>query len=328
MKQTQGKDVFKKLCSSADVLVEPFRPGVMERLGLGPSVLMELNKRLVYARLSGFGQSGPLAMKAGHDINYLAVSGVLSKLGDSQKVNPPINLLGDFAGGGLICALGICMALFERVSSGQGQVIDSNIVEGTSYVSSWLWHGSKENSPIKQFLWLANRGRGENTLDGGAPFYNCYKTKDGKFVSIGALEPQFYSSLLSVLQLDPDKYSQIDFKRWPEIKQDFEKIFASKTQSEWIESFKDVDACFAPVIEFDQAYSYSHNKLRNSFLEDGTPRPSPLLSRTPAAPSCLESDHAQDTHQVLNEIGFSDKEIQDLKNKNVIELNVGAKAKL
>ncbi|XP_006875453.1 PREDICTED: alpha-methylacyl-CoA racemase [Chrysochloris asiatica] len=188
LKRPQGTEVLRRLCSRADVLLEPFRCGVMEKLQLGPEVLLRDNPKLIYARLSGFGQSGRLSTAAGHDINYLALSGVLSKIGSGEQLYAPLNLLADFGGGGLMCTLGILLALFERTRSGKGQVIDANMVEGTAYLSSFLWKTHKAG------LW--DRPRGQNLLDGGAPFYTTYRTADGQFMAVGAIEPQFYELLI------------------------------------------------------------------------------------------------------------------------------------
>ncbi|GBM31865.1 Alpha-methylacyl-CoA racemase, partial [Araneus ventricosus] len=190
-KKPASTSILSRLCSKADVLIDPFRPGVMERFKLGPSELCKLNPKLIYARLTGFGQGGPFSKMAGHDINYIAISGVLSALG-GKKPQHPINLMGDFAGGGLICALGICLALLDRHQSGKGQVIDTNMVEGSAYVSSWLWSSRSKLYPFP--LW--SRPRGKNILDGGAHFYQTYETKDGKFIAVGALEPPFYEAFI------------------------------------------------------------------------------------------------------------------------------------
>ncbi|NXS20616.1 AMACR racemase, partial [Mystacornis crossleyi] len=189
LKRPQGAAALRRLCGGADVLIEPFRHGVMEKLGLGPDVLLRENPRLIYARLTGFGQTGKYAKSAGHDINYLALSGVLSKLGRKNE-NPcaPLNILADFAGGGVMCAMGIVIALFERARSGRGQVIDASMVEGVAYLSSFLWKS--------QNLGLWSQPQGENMIDGGAPFYETYRTSDGKFMAVGALEPQFYEQLI------------------------------------------------------------------------------------------------------------------------------------
>ncbi|XP_046581515.1 alpha-methylacyl-CoA racemase-like isoform X2 [Haliotis rubra] len=315
LKQKKGIEVVKKLCSGADVLIEPFRPGVMEKLGLGPETLMVDNPGLVYARLTGYGQKGSLSHRAGHDINYIATSGVLSTLGRKHE-NPcaPVNLLGDFAGGGLMCALGVVLALFERTRSGRGQVVDANMVQGSAYVSNFLW-AMKDT-----FVWGAERG--ENLLDTGSPFYETYKTADGKFMSVGALEPQFYAALLKGLQLDPDKVSQYGDRK--EMKKIFTDIFLSKTRDEWTEAFRDLDACVEPILDMDEAPLHPHNQTNNTFLKN--PRggyeagPAPGLSRTPGV-STLEPQPVigQHTLEVLQDAGYSQEDIRSLVDAGAVE---------
>ncbi|XP_020662766.3 alpha-methylacyl-CoA racemase [Pogona vitticeps] len=320
LKQPLGPATLRRLCQKADVLIDPFRPGVLEKLGLGPDILCHDNPKLIYARLTGFGHAGKYAKMAGHDINYLAVSGVLSKLGRKDE-NPyaPINLLADFAGGGVMCAMGVIMALYERVTSGKGQVIDASMVEGTAYLSSFLWKS--------QNIGLWNRPRGENLLDSGAPFYETYKTADGKYMAVGALEPQFYAQLISGLGLDSRKLpSQMSFSDWPEMKKMFADIFIKKTQAEWCEIFDDTDACVTPVLTFDDVASHPHNKDRGSFLkndqEEISPRPSPVFSRTPATPSFKRDPFiGEHTKEVLLEYGFTKEEISKLLSLKVIESN-------
>ncbi|CAI5787707.1 alpha-methylacyl-CoA racemase [Podarcis lilfordi] len=320
LKQPRGAETLRRLCQKADVLIEPFRPGVMEKLGLGPDIVLQDNPKLIYARLTGFGQLGKYAKLAGHDINYLAVSGVLSKLGRKDE-NPyaPINLLADFAGGGVMCAMGIIMALYERTKSGKGQVIDASMVEGTAYLSSFLWKS--------QTIGLWNRSRGENLLDSGAPFYETYKTKDGKFMAVGALEPQFYKQFISGLGLDDSNLpGQMSFSDWPAMKNMFADLFSKKTQAEWCEIFDDVDACVTPVLAFDAAASHPHNKERGSFLkndqEEISPRPAPILSRTPATPSSKRDPFiGEHTEDILLDYGFSREEISQLHSLKVIEFN-------
>ncbi|XP_042660754.1 alpha-methylacyl-CoA racemase [Tyto alba] len=318
LKRPAGAAVLRRMCHRADVLIEPFRHGIMEKLGLGPEVLLQENPRLIYARLTGFGQSGKYARSAGHDINYLALSGVLSKLGRKGE-NPyaPINLLADFAGGGVMCALGIVLALYERTKSGKGQVIDASMVEGVAYLSSFLWKS--------QNLGLWNRPRGENLLDSGAPFYETYKTSDGRFMAVGAIEPQFYDQLIKGLGLDSDKLpSQLSFSDWSEMKKKFASIFAQKTQAEWCSIFDGTDACVTPVLSFDEVASHQHNKQRNSFIkndgEEISPRPAPLLSRTPAVPSCKRDPFiGEHTEEILLEYGFTMQEIAKLFSDKIIE---------
>ncbi|XP_062984239.1 alpha-methylacyl-CoA racemase [Elgaria multicarinata webbii] len=320
LKQPRGAATLRRLCQKADVLIEPFRPGVMEKLGLGPDILLQDNPKLIYARLTGFGHSGKCAKLAGHDINYLSVSGVLSKLGRKDE-NPyaPVNLLADFAGGGVMCAIGIVMALYECTKSGKGQVIDTSMVEGVAYLSSFLWKS--------QNLGLWNRPRGENLLDSGAPFYETYKTSDGKFMAVGALEPQFYAQFIQGLGLHSDKLpNQMSFSDWPEMKKLFAEVFSKKSQKEWCEIFDDSDACVTPVLTFDDVASYPHNKERGSFLkndqEEISPRPSPLFSRTPATPSSKRDPFiGEHTKEILLEYGFSKEEISELCSLKVIEFN-------
>ncbi|XP_006896861.1 PREDICTED: alpha-methylacyl-CoA racemase [Elephantulus edwardii] len=318
LKQPQGVQVLRRLCMRADVLLEPFRQGVMEKLQLGPEVLHRENPKLIYARLSGFGQSGKFSRMAGHDINYLALSGVLSRLGGNGKNPcPPLNLLADFAGGGLMCSLGIVIALFERTVSGKGQVIDANMVEGTAYLSSFLW------KTLKTGLW--EQPPGQNILDGGAPFYTTYQTADGGFMAVGAIEPQFYKLLLKGLGLNSAELpNQMNMADWPEIKKKFAAVFATKTKAEWCQIFDGTDACVTPVLSFEEVAHHDHPRERGSFIRDEgqdlSPRPAPLLLRTPATPS-LQRDSIIGEHskEILEEFGFSQKEIDELTSAKVIE---------
>lgn len=326
LKNTEGIALLRKLCIQSDVVLEPYRKGVMEKLGLGPRELLKENPRLIYARLTGYGQSGSYATAAGHDINYLAMSGLLSRLGRSgEKPYAPLNLLADFGGGGLTCALGIVLALLERTKSGKGQVIDASMVEGAAYMGSFVW---KSRS-----IGLWNRPRGENMLDSGAPFYDTYRTSDGKYMAVGAIEPQFYRQLLKGLELDAGELPpQMSFSDWPELRQIFTERFASKSQAEWSKVFDGTDACVTPVLFFDQVSSHPHNQERGSFMKDSSgeesPRPAPVLSRTPAEP-CLTSDPAigEHTAEVLQEFGFTSAQIDQMLAAGIIECNA-IKAKL
>lgn len=311
LKQPRGAAVLRRMCASADVLLEPFRCGVMEKLQLGPETLLKDNPKLIYARLSGFGQSGSFSKAAGHDINYLALSGVLSKIGQSgENPYPPLNLLADFGGGGLMCTLGIVLALLERTRSGQGQVIDANMVEGTAYLSSFLWK--------TQHTMLWGQPRGQNLLDGGSPFYTTYKTADGEFMAVGAIEPQFYQLLVKGLGLQSDELpTQMSIADWPEMKKKFADVFAKKTRAEWCQIFDGTDACVTPVLSVKEAVHHSHNRERASFITDEeqhtSPRPAPLLSRTPGVPSDKrDSFVGEHTEEVLREFGFSPDEIKQL----------------
>ncbi|XP_031299646.2 alpha-methylacyl-CoA racemase [Camelus dromedarius] len=318
LKQPRGAAVLRRLCARADVVLEPFRHGVMEKLQLGPEILQRENPKLIYARLSGFGQSGRFSRVAGHDINYLALSGVLSKIGRSGE-NPyaPLNLLADFAGGGLICALGIMLALFERTHSGRGQIIDASMVEGTAYLGSFLWKS----------LGLWSQPRGQNLLDGGAPFYATYRTADGGFMAVGAIEPQFYELLIKGLGLKPDELPhQMSTTDWPEMKKKFADVFAKKTKAEWCQIFDGTDACVTPVLTFEEVTHHGHNQDRGSFITDREqgviPRPAPLLSNTPAIPSSKRDPFVgEHTEEVLQEFGFSEEEINQLKSDKIIESN-------
>ncbi|XP_070780960.1 alpha-methylacyl-CoA racemase [Enoplosus armatus] len=326
LKTSQGVALLRKLCIQSDVVLEPYRKGVMESLGLGPQELQKENPCLIYARLTGYGQSGCYATAAGHDINYLAMSGLLSRMGRSEeKPYAPLNLLADFAGGGLTCALGIVLALLERTKSGKGQIIDASMVEGAAYVGSFVW---KSRS-----IGMWDRSRGQNMLDSGAPFYDTYQTSDGKYMAVGAIEPQFYRQLLKGLELDAGELPpQMSVSNWPELRQIFTERFASKTQADWSGIFDGTDACVTPVLTFDQVSSHPHNQERASFIKDSSgdesPRPAPVLSLTPAEP-CLASDPVIGEHtvDVLEEYGFTSAEIDQMRAAGVVECNV-VKAKL
>ncbi|KAM4709839.1 alpha-methylacyl-CoA racemase [Discoglossus pictus] len=320
LKCPEGVGLLKKLCKNFDVLIEPFRHGVMENLGLGPDVILKENPRLIYARLTGYGQSGIYAKSAGHDINYVGLSGLLSRLGkENENPTAPLNLLADFGGGGLMCALGIVMSLYERTRSGKGQIIDSSMVEGAAYLGSFVWKS--------QDIGLWSRPRGENLLDGGAPFYCTYKTSDDKYMAVGAIEPQFYKQLLKGLDLDHSSLpNQLSFSDWPEVKKIFEAKFRVKTQEEWCQIFDGTDACVTPILSFDEVAVHQHNKARGSFISnnegDISPRPAPLLSRTPADPASRSDPFVgEHTDEVLTEYGLSKAEISGLKAAGVIECN-------
>ncbi|XP_003965231.1 alpha-methylacyl-CoA racemase [Takifugu rubripes] len=318
LKTPEGVAVLKKLCVQSDVVLEPYRKGVMEKLGLGPRELLRENPCLIYARLTGYGQSGSYATAAGHDINYLAISGLLSRLGRSEeKPYAPLNLVADFAGGGLTCALGIVLALLERTKSGKGQVIDASMVEGAAYVGSFVW---KSRS-----IGMWDRPRGQNMLDSGAPFYDTYQTSDGKHMAVGAIEPQFYRQLLKGLELDAAELpDQMSFSDWPELTKIFADRFASKSQAEWSQIFDGTDACVTPVLTFEEVSSHPHNRERASFIEDAggqeSPRPAPVLSRTPAEPGlALDPAIGEHTLEVLQEYGFKRADIDQMLAAGVIE---------
>lgn len=280
LKSPEGIAVVHRLCAKADVLIEPFRPGVMEKLGLGPSTLLSQNPRLIYARLTGFGQSGPYSLMAGHDINYVALTGLLSLLGrHGSNPIPPQNLLADFAGGGLLCAMGIAMALFERERSNMGQIIDASMVEGAAYVGSWIF--KSQDMPV----WSGVRGK--SWFDGGLHYYETYKTKDDKYMTVGALEPQFYQELINQLANAGVENVPDQFPNDLEVANNqMASIFLQKTQAEWQAIFDQTDACVTPVLGLGDAPLHQHNAFRGSFIRNAEgkydPAPAPRLSRTPA----------------------------------------------
>jgi alpha-methylacyl-CoA racemase len=278
LKSEEGHSFVKTALKHADVLVEGFRPGVMERLGLGPDEMLEVNPRLVYARMTGWGQDGPLAQAAGHDLNYIAITGALDAIGKRGELPvPPQNLVGDFGGGSMYCAMGILAALFERQSSGKGQVVDAAIVDGVTSLMSFFY-GQPHSA-------LRTVDRGAGLLGGAAHFYRCYTCKDGKEVSVGAIEPQFYAELLQ--RADAPEHlreRQMDPSKWDDYADDFAELFATKTQEEWCELLEGTDACFAPVVPLDHAKDHPHMKARGAFVEHGGrwhTAPAPRFGRTP-----------------------------------------------
>ncbi|XP_065200954.1 alpha-methylacyl-CoA racemase-like [Planococcus citri] len=313
LKSKKGAEVFRKLCGSADVLIDPFRKGVLEKLGLGPNELLQKNPKLVCARLSGFGQNGHFSSMAGHDINYLAITGLLSMYGWRGKYPIPPSNFSEFAGGSLICVLGILLALFERTKTGTGQVIDSNITEGISYVGSWL---------MKSKNTFFTESRGNNLLDGGTHFYDVYETKDGKFMAVGALEPQFYNELIVKLDFSPEELPQLgDFE---ESRIKLQNKFKQKTQEEWCEVFDLSDACVTPVLTLEEASKHQHNSDRKSFLRDCDgdimPLPAPRLQKNPPKMDNfqLPSPLGEHTIEVLSELGYSIDQLRLLAANGVI----------
>jgi len=309
LKSEAGKAVVLKLCESADALFEGFRPGVTERLGLGPDECMKVNKALVYGRMTGWGQDGPMAQTAGHDINYIALSGALSAIGPKgEKPVPPLNLVGDFGGGGMLLAFGMVCAILEAKSSGKGQVVDTAMVDGAATLMSMFYTMTAAG------MWKPERG--SNMLDGGAHFYDTYETKEGEYISIGSIEPQFYALLIEKAGLDSEEYSaQMDRSRWPEYKSKLEAVFKEKTRAEWCELMEGTDVCFAPVLSLTEAAEHPHNKHRATFVEsDGMlqPAPAPRFSRTQPELGVPSRIPGEDSQNVLKSAGFSDDEIQSL----------------
>jgi alpha-methylacyl-CoA racemase len=316
LKTEGGIAVVRQMIQVSDVLLEPYRPGVMEKLGLGPDEAMELNPMLIYARLTGWGQNGPYASMAGHDINYIALSGSLSMFRrKGEKPLPPCNLLGDFAGGGMLCAMGILLALIERNSSGKGQIVDAAMVDGATNISTFFW-GLLGNH-------LMTLDIGTNALDSGAPFYQTYETADGRFMSVGAIEARFYEELLEGLDIAPSTLPyQHDMGRWPEMRERFAEVFKTKTRDEWAAIFDGKDACAAPILNMDEVDNHRHNKERDLLVEvDGVtqPAPAPRLSRTPGSIERPGTPRGSETREILEELGYTKEEIEGLLQKNVVE---------
>lgn len=261
LKQPKGAEVVLRLCQSADGLFEGFRPGVTERLGIGPADCMARNAKLVYGRMTGWGQEGPLAHAAGHDINYIALAGALHAIGrPGEKPVPPLNLIGDFGGGGMLLAFGMVCGLLEAQRSGQGQVIDAAMVDGSAALMAMFFSMAATGRFTDQ--------RGANMLDGGAHFYDTYETQDGKYISVGSIEPQFYALLIEKGGLDPERFAaQQDGSRWPGYKDEITRVFKSKTQAEWCDMMEGTDVCFAPVLSIFDAPAHPHNQHRQAFIE-------------------------------------------------------------
>lgn len=307
LKTPEGVAVVRALARSADGLIEGFRPGVMERLGLGPDVLLADNPRLVYGRMTGWGQTGSYAAAPGHDINYIALSGALTAFGRAgEKPTPPLNMVGDFGGGGLMLAFGMVSALYHANRTSNGQVIDCAMTDGSAVLMSMIW------SLYASGQWQAERGT--NVLDTGAHYYETYETADGKFVSVGAIEPQFYAALVRVAGLaeDPLFANPTDPSTWAGAKARLAAVFATKTRDEWCELMEDQSICFAPVLTFDEAPAHPHNVERQTFIElDGVtqPAPAPRFSRTPADfPQKLERVAAD----ILKDAGYDPAQVAEL----------------
>jgi alpha-methylacyl-CoA racemase len=296
LKHPAGVGLVLDLVGSADVLIEGFRPGVTERLGLGPDECLARRPQLVYGRMTGFGQDGPLARRAGHDINYIALSGALSRIGRAgQPPTPPLNLVGDFGGGSMFLAFGILCALHEARRTGRGQVVDASMVEGSGYLMLPFFGGAPSAAPP----------RGTTLLDSGAPFYDAYETADGGWVAVGAIEPQFYAALLAGLQLDPaDLPDQFDTVQWPRLKERFAELFRTRTRAEWEAVFEGSDACVTPVLGLDELGAHPHHVSRNFFADRGQglqPDAAPRLSATPGRAGGAPPGTGEHTAEVLGE---------------------------
>ncbi len=308
LKAAEGVETLLRLVEGADAFFEVFRPGVAERLGIGPEECLARNPRLVYGRLTGWGQHGPYARAAGHDIDYIALAGALEPLGRAgEKPTPPINVLGDFAGGGMLLAFGIACAAFEAARSGKGQVLDAAMVDGAALMLTPFYAARASG------FWGE---RGTNHLDTGAPFYEVYETADAKFVAVGTVEPKFYAELLERVGLTLDLDAQYDKARWPADKERLAEVFRTKTRDEWCALLEGTDACFAPVLSPLEAPEHPHNRARGTFLKPGgvpQPAPAPRFSRTPAATPRSPMHPGDDTEAVLGRWGFDSAEVEKLR---------------
>jgi alpha-methylacyl-CoA racemase len=317
LKKPEGVAVLRDLARSADGLIEGFRPGVMERLGLGPDVLLADNPRLVYGRMTGWGQAGPMARVAGHDIDYIALAGALHAYGRAgEKPTPPINMVGDFGGGGMFLAFGMVSAILSAQRTGAGQVVDCAMVDGAAVLMSMIWSFRAAG------FWRDERG--VNLLDTGAHFYDTYETLDGKYLAVGAIEPQFYAELrrLAGLESDADLDSQMNFSAWPALKEKLQAVFSTRTRDAWMEVFDGTDACVAPVLSLAEAPLHPHNAARGTFMDvDGVmqPAPAPRFSAADAAPPRMATgNNGADTDAVLADLGYGADKIAALKQDRVL----------
>ena len=309
LKNKDGVGAVLRLVERADALIEGFRPGVMERLGLGPDICLGRNKRLVYGRMTGWGQDGPIAHVAGHDINYIALSGVLSTIGEAGGPPvPPLNLVGDFGGGALYLAMGVLAGILSARATGKGQVVDCSMVEGSASLMTMMY------AALASGAWTEQRGH--NRTDGGAHYYHVYETKDGEHVAIGSIEPQFYALLLQHTGLTPEDVPvQTDRSTWPDMQKRMAAIFKQKTRAEWVSIMQDTDICFAPVLKMSEAIEHEHNRSRDSFpVIDGIaqPGPAPRFSATPTQVQRPPQRIGENTDEILREWGFSAAEIAGL----------------
>ncbi len=318
IKTDEGREALLKLVESADVLLEGYRPGVAEKLGIGPDDCAAINPKLVYGRMTGWGQTGPLAQAAGHDINYIALTGALHAVGRSgEKPVVPLNLVGDYGGGTMFLVTGVLGALLEAQASGAGQTVDAAMVDGAANLM-WMCH-----SFAAAGSWDIN-DRGVNLLDGGAFFYDTYETSDGLFIALGPIEPQFFAELVDKAGLNPQQFNvenQNDRELWQESVAEFTKVFKTKTRAQWCEILEGTDACFAPVLSLEEAPLHSHNQARNAYIEvDGyqQPAPAPRFSRTPSAVTHGQNPAGSDTVQVLEALGYTAEQICEFKARGAV----------
>ena len=316
LKDPAGIETLLRMVENADAIIDPYRPGVCEKLGIGPEVCLARNPKLVFARMTGWGQEGPLASAAGHDINYIAITGALYAMGrKGERPVPPLNLVGDMGGGGMLLVNGVLAALLEAANSGKGQVIDAAMVDGAAQLM-WMFHGFEHIG-----MWDVTQ-RGSNLLDGGSHFYDTYECADGEYVAIGSIEPQFYALLKELAGLSEEEFGdQNNPAKWPEMKEKLAAVIAGKTQAQWCEIMEGTDVCFAPVLNLVDATKHPANVARNTYIEvDGMiqPAPAPRFSRTPAEVRHGGHDTGQDTDEVLAAMGFAEQEIAGLKESGSI----------
>ncbi len=316
LKEPSGIETLLRMVENADAIIDPYRPGVCEKLGIGPEVCLARNPKLVFARMTGWGQEGPLANAAGHDINYISITGALYAMGrKGEKPVPPLNLVGDMGGGGMLLVNGVLAALLEAANSGKGQVIDAAMVDGAAQLM-WMFHGFQAIG-----MWDETQ-RESNMLDGGAHFYDTYQCADGEYVSIGSIEPQFYALLKELAGLSEEEFGdQNNPAKWPTLKQKLTDVFRSKTRAEWCEIMEGTDVCFAPVLNFVEAPDHPANVARKTYIEvEGVtqPAPAPRFSRTPSEVRHAGHNPGQDTDEVLAAMGFAEQEIAGLRESGAI----------
>jgi len=316
LKDKDSKDIFFKLIKDADALIEGFRPGVTEKLGIGPDDCLNVNPKLVYGRITGWGQDGPLSQSAGHDINYIALAGALFSIGQKDtKPSIPINLIGDYAGGTMFLAFGVCAALLSVSKTGKGQVVDAAMIDGVSSLLTILYSLSQSG------IWNVDK-KGTNIFDGGSPFYQVYETKDNKYISVGSLEPQFYQLLMDKLNLGEDFKNQMDISKWPKLIDKLENLFKSKTQNEWNDLLENTDVCYAPVLSINEAREHPHMKARNNFIsiEDVVqPTPAPRFSKTNSESPKKAPKLGENNEEILLQLGYTDEDIKSFKERKIIQ---------